>query len=261
MAKQDITQKVKTYADACAVLGIKETIPDVGGLRPKDRPSVTAYYKLIVIARALNEGWEPDWTNGDQPKWFPWFFFDREKNKTAGFAYAHTNYAPTITNAHFGSRLCFKTEALAEYAATQFETLYNDYILYPNHVDPASDDTQRRDQEGAEKVGASGPVPDNFADALRATTDLLDAAADHCEGTTNGFLLIGGAAPKEGGQGDGLIQMGGSRAMIVRMLAEFLAAPQTQELITEALDRAGGLMLRRKLAGDLTDIAGPKEEN
>lgn len=261
MAKQDITQKVKTYADACAVLGIKETLPDVGGLRPKDRPSVTAYYKLIVIARALNEGWEPDWTNGDQPKWVPWFYFDREKNKTAGFADAATCYAPTSTYALLGSRLCFKTEALAEYAATQFETLYNDYILYPNHVDPASDDTQRRDQEGAEKVGASGPVPDNFADALRATTDLLDAAADHCEGTTNGFLLIGGAAPKEGGQGDGLIQMGGSRAMIVRMLAEFLAAPQTQELITEALDRAGGLMLRRKLAGDLTDIAGPKEEN
>ena len=261
MAKQDITQKVKTYADACAVLGIKETLPDVGGLRPKDRPSVTAYYKLIVIARALNEGWEPDWTNEDQPKWFPWFYFDREKNKTAGFARAFTDSAPTLTTASIGSRLCFKSEALCAYAARQFEPLYEAWILYPNDVNPASDDTTRRDQQGAEKVGASGPVPDNFADALRATTDLLDAAADHCEGTTNGFLLIGGAAPKEGGQGDGLIQMGGSRAMIVRMLAEFLAAPQTQELITEALDRAGGLMLRRKLAGDLTDIAGPKEEN
>ena len=95
MAKQNITDRVKTYADACAVLGIKETLPDVGGLRPKDRPSVTAYYKLIVIAQALNEGWEPDWTNKDQPKWFPWFYFDREKNKTAGFALAFACLAPT----------------------------------------------------------------------------------------------------------------------------------------------------------------------
>lgn len=248
MAK-NITDRVKTYADACAVLGIKETLPDVGGLRPKDRPSVTAYYKLIVIAQALNEGWEPDWTNKDQPKWFPWFYFDREKNKTAGFAYAVTSLAPASTSAYFGSRLCFKTEALCAYAARQFEPLYEAWILYPNDVNPASDDTTRRDQEGAEKVGASGPAPENFADALRATTDLLDAAADHCEGTTNGFLLIGGAAPKEGGQGDGLIQMGGSRAITLRMLAEFLAAPQTQELVQEAIDRACGLMFRRQLSG------------
>lgn len=248
MAK-NITDRVKTYADACAVLGIKETLPDVGGLRPKDRPSVTAYYKLIVIAQALNEGWEPDWTNENEPKYFPWFYFDRKKNKTAGFASAYTYYAPTYTRAYFGSRLCFKTEALCEYAARQFEPLYEAWILYPNDVNPASDDTQRRDQQGAEKVGASEPAPENFADALRATTDLLDAAADHCEGTTNGFLLIGGAAPKEGGQGDGLIQMGGSRAITLRMLAEFLAAPATQELVQEAIDHAGGLMFRRKLSG------------
>lgn len=248
MAK-NITDRVKTYADACAVLGIKETLPDVGGLRPKDRPSVTAYYKLIVIAQALNEGWEPDWTNENEPKYFPWFYFDRKKNKLAGFAFAYAYDAPTHTCANVGSRLCFKTEALCEYAARQFEPLYEAWILYPNDVNPASDDTQRRDQEGAEKVGASGPVPDNFADALRATTDLLDAAADHCEGTTNGFLLIGGAAPKEGGQGDGLIQMGGSRAITLRMLAEFLAAPATQELVQEAIDRAGGLMFRRQLSG------------
>ena len=43
--------------------------------------------------------------------------------------------------------------------------------------------------------------------------------------------------------------MGGSRAVVVRMLAEFLAAPQTQELVQEAIDHAGGLMFRRKLSG------------
>lgn len=249
MAKQNITDRVKTYADACAVLGIKETLPDVGGLRPKDRPSVTAYYKLIVIAQALNEGWEPDWTNEDQPKWFPWFYFDREKNKTAGFAFAYTNYAPTSASAYFGSRLCFKTEALCAYAARQFEPLYEAWILYPNDVNPASDDTTRRDQEGAEKVGASGPAPENFAEALKAAAALIEAAADRCEDTKNGYILIGGSVPKEGGQAEGTIEIGGNKGITLRMLAEFLAAPQTQELVQEAIDRAGGLMFRRQLSG------------
>ena len=41
--------------------------------------------------------------------------------------------------------------------------------------------------------------------------------------------------------------------MTLRMLAEFLAAPETQELLAEALDRAGGIMLRRSLAGKLAN--------
>lgn len=251
MSKQNITDRVKTYADACAVLGIKETLPDVGGLRPKDRPSVTACYKLIVIAQALNEGWEPDWTDEDQEKWFPWFYFDREKNKTAGFALANTVNAPTITNANIGSRLCFKTEALCAYAASQFEPLYEAWILYPNDVNPASDDTTRRDQEGAEKVGASETAL-LFAELLKETAAKLDEACSP-EDIQGGFILIGGEAPKDGGRGDGVIQLGGSKAMTLRMLAEFLAAPETQELLAEALDRAGGIMLRRSLAGKLAN--------
>ena len=251
MSKQNITDRVKTYADACAVLGIKETLPDVGGLRPKDRPSVTAYYKLIVIAQALNEGWEPDWTNEDQEKWFPWFYFDREKNKTAGFAFAYTSHAPTTTDAGIGSRLCFKTEALCAYAARQFEPLYEAWILYPNDVNPASDDTTRRDQEGAEKVGASETAL-LFAELLKETAAKLDEACSP-EDIQGGFILIGGEAPKDGGRGDGVIQLGGSKAMTLRMLAEFLAAPETQELLAEALDRAGGIMLRRSLAGKLAN--------
>lgn len=251
MSKQNITDRVKTYADACAVLGIKETLPDVGGLRPKDRPSVTAYYKLIVIAQALNEGWEPDWTDEDQEKWFPWFYFDREKNKTAGFASASTYLAPTNAPASFGSRLCFKTEALCAYAARQFEPLYEAWILYPNDVNPASDDTTRRDQEGAEKVGASETAL-LFAELLKETAAKLDEACSP-EDIQGGFILIGGKAPKDGGRGDGVIQLGGSKAMTLRMLAEFLAAPETQELLAEALDRAGGIMLRRSLAGKLAN--------
>jgi len=247
MAKQDITERVKTYSDACAVLGIKETLPDVGGLRPKDRTSVTAYYKLIQIARALNEGWEPDWANENERKWVPYFNFDRKGNRTAGLAHAYTSYAPASTNARIGSRLCFKTQALAEYAATQFEALYNDYILYPNIVDTSSDDTPRSDQQGAEKVGASETALP-FSELLRESAAKLDAGCTPKD-VEGGFILIGAQAPAEDGRAQGVIQLGGSKAITLRMLAEFFAHPETREFIQEALDRAGGIMLRRELAG------------
>lgn len=59
VAPKDITKRVKTYADACAVLGIEpmnETVLAKLGFT-KDE---IAYRKLKTIAEALNEGWRPD---------------------------------------------------------------------------------------------------------------------------------------------------------------------------------------------------------
>lgn len=56
VAPKDITKRVKTYADACAVLGIEpmnETVLAKLGFT-KDE---IAYRKLKTIAEALNEGW------------------------------------------------------------------------------------------------------------------------------------------------------------------------------------------------------------
>ena len=38
--------------------------------------------------------------------------------------------APSLTGALFGSRLCFKSEALADYAAETFKELYEDYLMF-----------------------------------------------------------------------------------------------------------------------------------
>ena len=45
-------------------------------------------------------------------------------------AYADSADAPSDANAHFGSRLCFKSEALADYAAETFKELYEDYLMF-----------------------------------------------------------------------------------------------------------------------------------
>ncbi len=122
---KDIIKRVKSYADACRVLGI-DPVNEEALTRAGFTKDEIAYRKLKTIIAALNEGWEPDWSNGSEYKYWPWFVYDP---KTAGFACADTNSAASYTGAYFGSRLCCKTSALARYAGDTFPEIYNDFLL------------------------------------------------------------------------------------------------------------------------------------
>lgn len=118
-----ITDKVKTFEDACKVLGLDpKQLPVVDLLPEKDRKSIIAYYKLTVIIRALNEGWEPNWNDWNEYKYFNWFYLD-----SAGFGYATTHDA--AAHSTIGSRLCYKNDTLARYARVQFRDLYFEYLF------------------------------------------------------------------------------------------------------------------------------------
>ena len=119
---QKITDRVKIFEDACEVLGIGTSIPNVDNLRKKDRASVIAQYKLLVIIEALNEGWTPNWDNNNEYKYYPYFDI---RNNTPVFDY----YNGWFTNSRTSSRLCLKTSALAEYCGKQFIDLYKDLFL------------------------------------------------------------------------------------------------------------------------------------
>lgn len=114
-----VTERIKTYEDACRELDIPLAPERCKGMT-KDE---LAYYSLKVIAKALNEGWEPDWNNSES-KWYPWF-----RVSSAGLSFSLTYYAVSLTHANFGSRLCFKTQALAEYAGKQFTDIWEEYLL------------------------------------------------------------------------------------------------------------------------------------
>lgn len=117
--KQSITDRIKTFEDACA-----ET-----GENPLDAKFTTgttdeiAYKKLKVIIKALNEGWVPDWTNGSQRKWFPYFQYS-----PSGFRFLGTRCDYDIAHTDTGSRLSLANEQLARYAGTQFNDLYNQLL-------------------------------------------------------------------------------------------------------------------------------------
>lgn len=99
-------------------------------LPEKDRKSIIAFYKLTIIIRALNEGWEPDWSNWDECKYYNWFYVEKgEDQRSSGFRYRGTYDTTRVRTANAGSRLCFKNRELAEYAAEQFKKLYREYLL------------------------------------------------------------------------------------------------------------------------------------
>lgn len=119
---QDITDRIKSYEDACEYQGIESlSLSDFKFLPKGDQKSSFAFHKLTVIARSLNEGWEPDWNNSGEWKWYAWF-----KGSGSGFAFFSTFNWRADSNA--GSRLCFKTDALATYAGKHFVAIYKDFM-------------------------------------------------------------------------------------------------------------------------------------
>lgn len=127
---EEITDRVKTYEDACKVLGV-EPINEQNAKAQGFRSDEIARRKLETIAAALNEGWKPDWNNTDQYKYYPYFYIqENAKGKgSAGLSCANTASTATNAYANIGSRLCFYASRLARYASNQFTDLYEQILI------------------------------------------------------------------------------------------------------------------------------------
>lgn len=126
---EEITDRVKTYEDACKVLGV-EPINEQNAKAQGFRSDEIARRKLETIAAALNEGWKPDWNNTDQYKYYPYFYIqENAKGAFAGLSCASSYSAAAFANANVGSRLCFYASRLARYAGNQFTDLYEQILI------------------------------------------------------------------------------------------------------------------------------------
>jgi hypothetical protein len=127
----NIMDRVKSYQDACGILGVTPlTIENFGFLPEAQRLSAFGHHKVQTIATVLNEGHEFDWNSYDREhwKWYPYFDMETYEGAPAGSGFSFYGcvygYAGTI----LGSRLAYKTEDLARYAGTQFLDDYRDWI-------------------------------------------------------------------------------------------------------------------------------------
>lgn len=157
--KRPVTERIKTFEDACNELGEDNILVqayrsadfNTSG-NSKDVLDVIAYLKLRIIAAALNEGWEPQFTENEY-RWFPWFYLYTEeelKDKSeqwkkehalvlwggnasdgayCGLACANSYHAFSNSIANFGARLAVKSEELAVYFGKQFSELWADFYV------------------------------------------------------------------------------------------------------------------------------------
>lgn len=153
---KDITERIKTFEDACRELEERGEGELVRRYRYTVEPDIAdtnlnAYMKLRIICAALNEGWEPKFTE-DEVRWYPWFWLytqeeldemsveekkerrmmdvrGRVSEHYAGFGSAYSYGTPSYTIAYTGSRLCLKSEELATYCAKQFIDIWADFSL------------------------------------------------------------------------------------------------------------------------------------
>lgn len=158
---QDVTERIKTFADACRELGsdhpfVKAYDGYVSHIHQHDMNDydLVAYLQLRIITAALNEGWEPQFTKGER-RWYFWYDLitkeqydklsaeDRSRvvGRGGGSAVAsdglvcsHASNASSFSNTFSGSRLAFKSEKLAAYAGRQFAEIYADFCFKPKEV-------------------------------------------------------------------------------------------------------------------------------
>ena len=109
---------IKSFEEACKRKNIDPTqLPIV--VVPELAKQVIAAYKLMVIFLAINDGWEADFNNWDQTKYYPWY-----RCLSSGFGFGASDCDYSHSDATVGSRLCFETEEKSDYAAKQFIDLY-----------------------------------------------------------------------------------------------------------------------------------------
>jgi len=119
--------EITTFEKACEVLKLDAAtvIPDFQFFPESDKQAMVDHAKLVIIAKAINGDWVPDWTDYDQYKYYPWF----EMGSSSGVGFAYGDYATWLTGSRVGSRLCFETREKAEFAGKQFEELYKSYFV------------------------------------------------------------------------------------------------------------------------------------
>jgi len=114
---------IKSFEDACQKLGIDSTLLPSIPLDEFTKP-IVASYKLMIIYKAINNGWKPNWCDSNQYKYYPWF------DLSSGFGFAASSFVYDYSITAVGSHLCTDTLEKALYIAKQFEAEYNDYFLY-----------------------------------------------------------------------------------------------------------------------------------
>jgi hypothetical protein len=125
-------KKITSFESACLALNVSSQLPNFDAAPAKHQKALLAHYQLVIIAEAINDGWQPDWSNSNEKKYQLWPDIVEDENKPSGFGLSFDGYDCRGTNSTVGSRLCFKSSEAARYCFETFTTLWEDYFLIDN---------------------------------------------------------------------------------------------------------------------------------
>lgn len=116
----DKTETIKTLEDACKILGEKDKeVKELRELQSRKLSRRTvALQELVVITKALNDGWKGDWDNHSQYKYIFWFYLGKNFRLHGCSNYDSFSFVP--------ARLCYKSTEIALYSAKQFIGIWKD---------------------------------------------------------------------------------------------------------------------------------------
>ena len=120
----DPIKTIKTFQDVCNVAKANIGHYILPRTATKNDIRDNAYDKLKLIISVFNQGWEPNYSDDNERKWFPYFTYDKN---SGAFVFYHYYYYDSYSDV--GSRLVMKSEAVAQYVATTFIEIYNEYML------------------------------------------------------------------------------------------------------------------------------------
>ena len=151
---KDITERIKTFKDACEALGNEHPLVTEYKIISEAydiTDDLYAYLKLRIICTALNEDWKPTFDE-NECHYYPWFYIytkeeyeeldedekkecyiplrsDNNAGANGGLVYAYAYSAGSYSHSAYGVRLAFKTKKLAEYCGKQFIDIWADFLF------------------------------------------------------------------------------------------------------------------------------------
>jgi hypothetical protein len=116
---------IKTVPDAFKKCGYTpDQVPDLTRVPEKLKLSIETGFLLMVVFQAINNGWEPDYTNINQAKYYPWPWV-----LSSGLGFSGSFYRYDYAHSFVGSRLCTDTSEKALYILNQFPDLWKNWLL------------------------------------------------------------------------------------------------------------------------------------
>lgn len=143
-----VTERIKTFEDACKEVGIdaEKWLEE----HKDDDVNLLAFLKIRIIVEALNEGWKPKF-DGEEYRYAPYFYYytkedvdnmdEDEKSRLlsvgspapygslCGLSASFASRGFSFSFASVGARLALKSRDLALYCGNQFYEIWIDFLF------------------------------------------------------------------------------------------------------------------------------------